>query len=274
MKIVQVFFFLAPARSLSRWVSMWAPVALFFTLSFPAFADSADDTHQQHYAAWVNRLEQYRADFVRKDEQIRAKDADPQTWAIPAGGDQWQHLISKVFSLSAQVRDAFVIAGRGETVKAFAIHMENKPSPGLADNWFTQQTLSLKEQAAAVDSKTAQFFATIDQRLRQGPEWIRDIEQLAREQGVVLGKAKELELLHYEALSYYKDQYNANLADQEASNQRQQAAKNFLGALALIAGVNYQQQLINQLSHPTYQPPLLVNCFTQKIGTMLYTNCR
>lgn len=143
-----------------------------------------------------------------------------------------------------------MIAGRGETVKAFAIHMGNKPSPDLTDNWFTQQTLSLKEQAAVVDSRTAQFFSTLDQRLRQGPEWVREVELLARAQGVVIGKAKELELLYHETIAYYRDQQAAQIADAQRAYQQQQAAQAVLNTLAVLANMNYQQQLINSLNRP------------------------
>ena len=212
---------------------------------------TAVNTAQQRYmGVWNNQLDYYRNQFVQKSEMIRAED---KNWAKtnPVGKeDYWNQLVSKVFEISLQVRDAFEVAGRGEAMKAFLAHMQTSPTPGLSDVWFLQQGEQLKRDIADVDSQTKVFFKNFEEKLRKDANWIPEVEILARQQGTVMGRASELQSLQKQALSYYIDRQVAQNEDRYQAQRQAQAAQLLLNAATYLAEVNYQQQLVNALNRP------------------------
>lgn len=211
----------------------------------------AGTTHESFLSTWAAQLEQYRAQFVERDAKIRAQAAtvlDPD--AIRRADDPWRTAVSRVFELSIMIRAQFEIAGRGESIKAFIAHMQSYPTPGLTDIWFLRQVEDVQREARDTDAKTQAVLENIDQTVRKGADWVREVEELARAQGMVTGKIEELQSLHKQAISYYGDLYRAQAIDQYRAQQQAQAAQNLLAVGAYLNQLNYQQQLLNTLNRP------------------------
>lgn len=234
-----------------RWLAWRDIVAtVVLTTSVSACQTTAVSTANNKYlATWNQRLEDYRRQFVEKDKQIRAKESVAAA-NLGSEPDPWSKLVSRVFELSIDVRDAYEIAGRGEAIKAFIAHMQSDPTPGLSDVWFLRQAEDLQREAKRVDEKGQQFFRTFDKKIREGPEWILEVEQLARDQGLVIGKTDELQSLNKQALSYYLDQHAAQQQDQYRAEQQARASETLLAVGAYLSQLNYQQQLLNTLNRP------------------------
>ena len=207
-------------------------------------------TRDRYVTAWINRLEQYRAQFVEKDKEIRAKASEQVFIGLAQDPNPWPRIVSRVSELAVEVREAFVIAGRGEALKAFLIHIQTNPIPGLTDVWFVQQAQDLEREARQLDSKGQQFVKTFDQQLRQGPDWITEMENLSRGLGMLSGKDSELRSLHQQALSYFLDLRQAQAQDRYRAAQRAQAAQTLLATGTYLNQMNYQQQLLNTLNRP------------------------
>lgn len=211
-------------------------------------------THQGFVGAWESRLEKYRSDFTKKDAEIRGKAGRIIDAEVAASADPWKMVVPRVFELSLMIRDAFTIAGRGEAIKAFIQHMQTGPTPGLTDVWFQRQAEDLQQDARNVDTKTQAFLGSFDEKLRRGPEWMLEAEELARSQGMVAGRIEELQSLHKQAISYFKDMQQAGAEDSYRAEQQAvaqaQAARVLLGTAVYLNQVNYQQQLLNTLNRP------------------------
>ena len=238
-------------KTAMRWLSELRMVAVMvIPLTLAGCQTTVVGTaHSSYLVTWSQRLDEYRRQFIEKDTQIRAKESVAAA-NLASDPDPWGRLVSRVFELSIDVREAYEIAGRGEAIKAFLAHMQSNPTPGLSDVWFLRQAEDLQREAKRVDERTQQFFRTFDQKVRQGPDWILEIEQLARDQGLVAGKAGELQSLNKQALSYYLDQRSAQQQDQYRAEQQARAADTLLAVGAYLSQLNYQQQLLNTLNRP------------------------
>ncbi|MCL5062960.1 MAG: hypothetical protein M0Z70_08045 [Nitrospiraceae bacterium] len=200
-------------------------------------------THQNYLSTWCERLERYRSEFIQKDKIIRAKDEQFGQIELAKVSDPWSVLISHVLESSIMIREAFTIAGRGEMIKAFIIFMETNPTPGLADVWFLRQTEDLRREEQDVIAKTKSFFASFEEKIRQGPEWVLEVEAIAKAQGMIAGKIEELQSLYKQAISYYKDMHHARI-------EEQRIAQTLMITGMYLIQLNYQQQLINTLNRP------------------------
>lgn len=207
-------------------------------------------THQSFLATWNAQLEKYRADFIAKDVVIRAEDAKGFSPELRNVADPWRVLVSRTFELSMMIREEFTIAGRGEMIKAFIIHMQTNPTPGLSDVWFLRQAEDVQKEARDVDAKTHAFLQSFDEKVRKGPDWIREAEDLARAQGLVAGKIEELQSLHKQALNYYQDINRAQAEARYRTEQQAQAAQALMAMGVYLGQLNYQQQLLNTLNRP------------------------
>lgn len=214
-------------------------------------------TRDKHLFAWEAQLEKYRADFVEKDKAIREESKEGLGTGLMEVSDtskRWQRFVSRVFELSVMVRDAYKIAGRGETIKAFIIHMQSNPTPGLSESWFQRQAEEIQSDAQQHDLKNQAFLARLDEKISVGPEWISELETLARDQGMIQGRAEEIQSLYKQAMNYYSDVVLAKQEDMYQAEQRrvtQQQATQALFALGTYLNqLSYQQQLINALNRP------------------------
>lgn len=207
-------------------------------------------THDTYMTLWTKSLDSCRDEFIGRDRVIREETAKPILSQAGKFEDPWQKLTSRVFQLSIILREAYTIAGRGETTKAFIRHMQAHPSAGQSDLWFSRAGDAAKKELEQASMQTITLLASLDQKVRQGPDWILEMEALAKVQGLAIGKIRELQSLHGQAISYYKDMDAARLEDQRITMQRQQAVQSLLAAMAYLGQVNFQQQLINSLSRP------------------------
>lgn len=97
--------------------------------------------HQNYLTTWQNRLEQYKSEFIEREKIIKERIEDQnQNLVIEAANteDPWKLIITSIFEICTMIRDSYIIAGRGETIKAFIQYMETYPTPGLTDVWFVQ----------------------------------------------------------------------------------------------------------------------------------------
>ena len=207
-------------------------------------------TRDRYVTAWANRLEQYKAQFIEKDKAIRAKVAQPMFYGSAQDPNPWPRFVSRVSEVCLDARDAFVIAGRGEALKAFLAHIQADPTPGLTDVWFIEQAQDIEREAHQLESRGQQFAKTFDQQVRQGPSWIAEMENLNKAQGMLSGRDAELRSLHEQALSYFLDLRQAQSQDRYQAERRARAARTLLGAGAYLNQLNYQQQLLNTLNRP------------------------
>jgi hypothetical protein len=212
-----------------------------------AAASRADDTKDQYLEVWNARLATYEQQFTAADADIR-KDVQNLAAAIDAGRIKaWPELVQPVTAITAKVREAFVTAGRGDTLKQFIVHMQTDTTPGLTEVWFQNQSGDWQQRAQHLDRITKDFLNALDRKIAESPQWMAEAEDLAREQGFVQGISQELPSLYQQAIAYYGDVRQAEAADRE----RQQR---FAEALAQIGrafdNLNYQQQLQNSLNRP------------------------
>lgn len=232
---------------MARFIWLWIIVIAIGGCSTTA----AMTYHNKYLTMWEQQLDDYRAKFIEQDKRIRQKEGGfILARTTETDNEFWNKLVSRVMEISVDVRDAFVTAGRGEAIKAFITHMNAQPTPGMTDTWFQRQAMDITEYARAVDERSTAFFSQFDDKLRQGPEWIMEVEQLARDQGMARGKLQELSALYKQAESYYREQQHANALDQARALQQQQAAQQLLASLAYVNQLNYQQQLLNTLNRP------------------------
>lgn len=206
--------------------------------------------HRNYLATWNKRLDEYRDEFRTKAAMIQTEDRTIFGAGLSRSSNAWQTLVNGVFQLSAMVRDAYTIAGRGEALSAFITHMETSTSPGLTDVWFLRQVEDWQKEAQQVDRRTQAFFASFDERVRRDAQWIREIEELAKAQGMLAGKGEELKSLYQQAISYWVDQQSAQAEDQYRAAQQAQAAQALLGIGLYLNQLDYQQQLLNTLNRP------------------------
>jgi len=221
-------------------------VALLAACQTTAVSTSRD----KYLITWSLRLDQYRAQFVEKDAGIRAKASQSVFAGLAQDSNPWPRIVSRVSELGLDIREAFVIAGRGEALKAFLTHIQMNPTPGLTDVWFVQQAQDLEREARQLDAKGQQFVKTFDQRLREGPDWVLEMENLAKSQGMLSGKDSELQSLHKQALSYFLDLRQAQAQDRYRAEQQARAAQTLFAMSAYLNQLNYQQQLLNALNRP------------------------
>ena len=66
--------------------------------------------HNKYLVTWNQRLEEYRHQFVEKDKQIRAKQSVAAA-NLESAPDPWATLVSRVFQLSIDIRDAYECSG-------------------------------------------------------------------------------------------------------------------------------------------------------------------
>jgi hypothetical protein len=223
--------------------------ALIFVLVLLAGrAEAADDTLRNKYlAAWAARLDGYRSEYVRQDTALRKEIAAGTDRIFGSETVEWRELVGPVMEYSIKIRENFTIAGRGETIKRFIAHVQTDPTPGLTEVWFQTHVAELQRQAEAVESNTQLFLASLNDRIEMSHEWILEVEQLARAQGMVVGAVQELPLLFQNAQSYYRELRQTRAEDQrQAERQRQR----MLDSLAVLGQLNYQQQLFNTLNRP------------------------
>lgn len=211
-------------------------------------AQAAEDTLRgQYLSAWAGRLEGYRSAFVQNEVVLRKTIAARTDQVFASGSVEWASLVAPVMESAVMIREAFTIAGRGETIKRFLIHMDGNPSPGLTEMWFQTQVADLQRQVKAVDDNTQLFLGTLGDRIEMLGEWILQIEQLARAQGMVVGTVQELPLLFQNAQTYYREVRQARAEDQRLAEQQRQR---MLNSLAVLGQLNYQQQLLDTLNRP------------------------
>lgn len=221
-------------------------------------AQVAENTAKGKYlATWNDRLDGYRSQFVSQDAALRKEIAEGTEKIFASGTADWTRLVSPVMAYSVKIRDAFTVAGRGETTRRFIAHIQTNPTPGLTEVWFQTQVADLQQQARAVDEETKLFLASLNDRVQVSPEWILQVEQLARRQGMVAGTVQELPLLFQNARSYYTELRQIRAQEQYLAEQRSQA---LLGVLTHLNQLNYQQQMIDAITRPR-------TC--QRIGTVV-----
>lgn len=207
----------------------------------------AQGTHDRYLASWSDRLDQYRVEFTKRDNFIRERSSNFLTELNKSPAPTWQHVAAYAIKTSTDIHEAFVIAGRGEMIKAYMEHIKTQPSPGLSDIWFQQRADDLKDRAIKMDRMSKEFLANIDAKISSGPEWMATMEYLSRENGLLEGKQKELESLYKQAYSYHLEKRQALVEQQE---QAKRAAQALMAASLYLNQINYQNQLINTLNRP------------------------
>lgn len=225
---------------------------ILMLLIFCSCQTTAVRTSQQNFlTTWNNRLDQYRNEFNERYAIIQSK-ADDDTFnaELIASDTPWEFIVNRVLELSVMVREAYTVAGQGETIKAFIQHMETHPTPGLTDVWFTQQIEDLNRRSQVVNQQTQEFFAGFNEKIKTSADWIMEIGQLAMAQGYVIGATNELQSLHKQAISYYEDMYRAQIEDRYRAEKRARTAQALLAIGMYINQLNYQQQLLNTLNKP------------------------
>lgn len=205
-------------------------------------------THQKYLSVWNNRLEQYKNEFIARDKIIQERVKGGALDILMVNSENpWETFINYVFELSGMIKDAYIIAGRGETIKAFIQHMKTHPSPGLTNVWFMQQADDFNKRAKEVDAKTQEFFT---QKASLDAEWMSELEQIAITQGIMQGIGEELQSLYEQANSYYKDIERAKIDDLYRAEQQLRAAQALMNIGMYLNQLNYQQRLLNTLNKP------------------------
>lgn len=212
--------------------------------------NNVNTSHQNYIQTWNSRLEHYRDEFVRLSDKIRT--ADNEGYGVETTGiaDPWESLAAKVFALTDKVREAYTVAGRGETIKAFIEHMNGNQQPGLTDVWFRQQIDDLNNEELKVYQSGQDFFVQFDARIKQGPEWVLDVDALYRMVGVVTGKRNEIESLYEQAISYYGDKRLALHEDRLQAERQAQLSRDLFRISMDFNQIDYQKQLLATLNRP------------------------
>jgi hypothetical protein len=223
-------------------------IALMFVFVLLASRAEADDTLRDKYlAAWAARLDGYRSEYVREDAALRKQIAAGNERIFGSGSVEWSELVGPVMEYALKIRENFTIAGRGETIKRFVAHIQTNPTPGVTEMWFQTEVAELQRRAQTVENNTQFFLASLNDRIEMSNEWILEIEQLARAQGMVVGTVQELPLLFQNAQSYYREVRQTRAEEQRQAEQQRQR---ILDSLAVLGRLNYQQQLSNTLNRP------------------------
>lgn len=222
-------------------------------LSLAGCAQTSDleRVNSSYMQAWKNRLADYKRQFIAADTELRA-DADSLTGDIQAQKIRsWQELVPPVAGISDKVREAYTIAGRGETLSRYITHMQADTTPGLTEVWFQNEYADWQQRAERVDRQTRDFLATIDSKIAQSSQWMDESEALAREQGFVRGTAMELPSLYQQAAADYGEAQAVVHAEQVAESERRQRVAQALANMnAYYNQQRYQQELLNTLNRP------------------------
>lgn len=221
------------------------PFLVVIALAVAGCQAHTQTTHQNYLKTWNDRLEGYREQYVQLDTQIRQGN-ERIGEAIDASEIAWTNFAPDFADLGVQIRNAYKIASRGETLKRFLTHIESRPTPGLSEVWFQEEGRSLEEDAKQVHDITGRFYAE-SQRINLEPKWILNLEDVAKAQGLLEGTTDELIALWSQARSYYGDLQLAQEVDRRLARQRAQA---LFAMGAYLNQLNYQQQMINALMRP------------------------
>jgi len=208
------------------------------------------ETNRRYLEIWNSRLDGYRQQYVSLDAEIR-KEADQFANGIQqTAGMQWPDLVRPTLDLAARIRELHRIAGRGETLSRFIAHMQTYPTPGLTEVWFQNEAADWQQAAQRTDKTTQQFLSGFEQKVQVSADWMREIEELVTQQGIVEGTGQELDALYRQALAFYGDVGEARAQDQYAEQQRQRASAALFAMGAYMNQLNYQQQLLNTFNRP------------------------
>lgn len=206
--------------------------------------------HDGYLRRWQERLDGYEAQrlMANADAGRSAEAAARAMAALPAG--DWTAPAAALIDVADRTRHAFSLLGREETLRRFALRMQDEPSPSAAGRWLAREAADLKDRARAVERRSRDLTDRLDKPVTVSRKWVRAVEALAAEQGLVQGTAQELQALETSTGAYYVD---IDADDAEAlhddRSDRKRAAS-LLGLTTVIGGEVYRQTLIAALSRP------------------------
>ncbi len=207
-------------------------------------------THQNFTSLWEQRLEQYKAEFITQDKVIRERDGKGFGVDLAKVPDPWKIIMEYSADMSTLIRQAYTTAGKGETIKAFIIHIQKRPSAGMTDVWFHNRADDIKREGEEVERITKAFFQNFDEKIHKDASWLIELEAMVKAQGMVIGKNQELESLYKQSISYYTELARSEVEDRYRAEQSMRAGQALLAAGAYFNNLNYQQQLLNTVNRP------------------------
>jgi hypothetical protein len=150
-------------------------------------ATIALESHNKFIATWESQLENYRLDFTAKDkifqEQLK-KEIDYFKTNKDKITNQKGYWIEVYLSHSAETREQYKLAGRGQILSAFMEFMRQQPSPDRANAWFERQVESIKRDGVKVDNNTKYFLDNFANNIWTDRSWLNKSDILAQEQGI------------------------------------------------------------------------------------------
>lgn len=239
-----------------RWASAVRAVLFLAAVVVAACSATAVSTdrrsieRQEYLAVWNYRLDTYRAQFSAKNKQVYERAKELSAAALERDKDPWPQFASMAAHVNSEVRDLFVIAGHAEALQSFLTHMASGPTPELTGKWFTRQGEDIEREAQELEAKGQQFAQSFDQRAREGLQWIDEMENLAKAQGMLVGRNSELSFLNFSVPGYF----GVGIYDSSPIRGTY---------YTYLTEFSYQQQLLNTLHRPRTCTvlPNKVTCF-------------
>ena len=242
---------------LVRALPMLCVTAAFLMASAAPTPVEAASAHKKYLKAWEKQLEQYKTEYVQQEQVLRASgsrafaDHFAASAATTSETDYWAGVGRISFQYAVAIQELRVIAGRGETIKAFIAHMKEKPTAGLSDVWFQQQLEFVNREAQRADRQNAEFLVALEKQSKTGfvlnehgmPTWLTALDYVAQSRGTVVGRYQELQSLYQQALKYYGDMAQRQI-------EVAQRAQAFAALGNMLLNMSYQQQLLDTLNRP------------------------
>jgi hypothetical protein len=220
-------------------------VLVIVLLALAGCGSSRDDVaDRDRYAErWDARLEGYRAQVLLAQAETR-RTAGMAARAMSDGAlTDWRRNGPALVALANSSRRTFVLIGRERTLARFIERLQSEPSTSSVRDWLADEARDVRERSKEVDAMTLAFVRRLDEPVTLSDGFLRDLHALAAEQGMVIGRARELAGLYGSATALALDLDKKDATDLYASADDRDIAGWAMGESQTIDGALYQQRL-------------------------------
>jgi len=210
--------------------------------------DQTEIDRFQH--AWAERREGYAAQWFLANAEVRRQSTAAEQLLANRGATAWPAVAQATAHVTGAVNHAFEIAGRRALLSRYIERMDSEPSASSMRRWLQAEAEQIGDDQEVIEERSAHFLAELrDDPISPG-NLLREAEDLAAEQGLVRGRAKELGALYQSATAYFASLEDGDVEDLYADDDdRQIAAQALAGDIALNHAM-IRQRMGQELAQP------------------------
>lgn len=240
------------ARRRRPWLGV-AIVAATVGLAAGCGASSEDRrTDRRFRETWELRLEGHRAEWLLANAAVRRRSIAAMAALRSPEGQSWKTISHAALDLAASVRQAFGVAGRESTLARFLERTGSRPSAAGMRRWLEREAEDLAEESARVEAKIDRRIEDLSEDDVAVDNLLKEMEELAAEQGLILGRARELQAPYQSAIAYYSSLEEPNASALYADEDARRTA-----ARGLASDVALRQSLVERRLAEAFARPRL-----------------